>query len=241
MQQVGLVFNQIFKIEKLRGKFFLKAYDIEKAKQLIKGLMQEIIQVKSKFELWKYLQKERNTHIDELNLAPAFFTLTLHSLFNDVIITTAKLYEHGKDTINLNKLINIAENHRDVFNYQEGNELLLNNKVIKEHKELIESKQPEIDNLFVWRDKVYAHNDRKYFFEKKQLLQDAELTIEHIEELLQSAWQIVNFYSLALEGKAWYPDSPDTLDVKRILFILREYNEQKNDIYRIGMGLKPRT
>ncbi|KAA9023562.1 AbiU2 domain-containing protein [Niallia endozanthoxylica] len=205
----------------------MSAYDEEMIKQLIKGLMQEIIQVKSKFKLWQHIQQQRNEYIDELNLAPAFFTLILQSMFNDVIITTAKLYEHGKGTINLNKLINIAENHKEIFIYEEKNKSLLNNEVIKEHKVCIETKKEQLDNLFTWRDRVYAHNDKKYFFEKNQVIKDAELTIENLEDLLQNAWEIVNFYSLALEGNAWYPESIDTLDVDCILSILKNFNEQK--------------
>lgn len=220
----------------------MNSYTEKEAKLLIKGLMQEIIGVKSKFDLWKHIQNNRNEHINELNLAPAFFTIILHSLFNDVIITTAKLYEHGRDTINLNKLINIAESHKKIFVYSDGKEPLLNNYEIKEHRKKIEIKQEQLDNLFTWRDRVYAHNDKKYFFEKSQVTKDAKLTIENLNALIYDAWEMVNFYSLALEGKAWLLDSPDNLDVSKILSILKMYNKQREneiDIFRIGMGLNP--
>ncbi|MES5896739.1 hypothetical protein [Bacillus cereus group sp. RP43] len=221
----------------------MSGYDKEKIKQLINRFMFEIINVRSKFQLWKHIQKHRNEHLDELNIAPAFFTLTLHSVFNDVIITLAKLYEHGKQTANLNKLINIADANRALFDYKEHaiDPLMITNKEIENHKKIIEEKEESLNNLFMWRDKVYAHNDMKYFFDKEQLPKDAELTMQHIEELIEKAWEIVNFYSLALEGKAWHPDSPDTLDIEKVFSILKNFKEEKNreiDVFLMGAGLK---
>ncbi|HDX9630597.1 TPA: hypothetical protein ROY30_004322 [Bacillus cereus] len=205
--------------------------------------MLEIINVRSKFQLWRHIQKHRNEHLDELNIAPAFFTLTLQSLFNDVIITLAKLYEHGRTTANLNKLINIADVNRALFDYKENaaDSLMITKKEIENHKKIIEEKKECLNNLFIWRDKVYAHNDMKYFFDKGQLPKDAALTMKHIDELIEKAWGIVNFYSLALEGKAWHPDSPDTLDVEKIFSILKNFKDEKNreiDVLLMGAGLK---
>lgn len=105
--------------------------------------MLEIINVRSKFQLWRHIQKHRNEHLDELNIAPAFFTLTLQSLFNDVIITLAKLYEHGRTTANLNKLINIADVNRALFDYKENaaDSLMITKKEIENHKKIIEEKR----------------------------------------------------------------------------------------------------
>jgi AbiU2 len=206
----------------------------EELRQYIDRMMHEIINVKSKYQLWCRIQERRKDRLEAMNIAPSFFTLTFHSLFNDVIITLAKLYDRKAQAGSIHKFLNIASQNIQFFDYKDdpSDKLLVTQEKIEEYRAGIEDKNKIINHLFTWRDKVFAHNDKKYFFDRNQLLVDAELTTQNINDLIEYVRETINTFSIALDGKAWYPESSNVMDVDKVLDILHDY--QKNVIDKIS-------
>lgn len=185
--------------------------------------------VRSKYDLWRYLQARMQDRSEEMHLASGFFTLTNLSLFSDIIVSLFKLYEEKAQDGSLYKFLGIVSDSLSLFDYKESpdDSPLVSLSTIKKDKEEIRWQYVAIGNLSTWRSKVFAHNDRKYYLDRNRLLQDASLTNQDIEVLIDLAWKIVNKYCLALDGSSYYPEVPNAKDVGKVLDILHDYRQQK--------------
>jgi len=62
-------------------------------KNLNDRLVLELIDADSKLELLYHLKSRTEDALDQLNLAPAFFGITMESLATDAIITISRFYD----------------------------------------------------------------------------------------------------------------------------------------------------
>ncbi|MBX4269092.1 hypothetical protein [Clostridium estertheticum] len=125
----------------------------------LEKLLNEVVNVNSKFNLFKFIKERQNDSLKELNLAPAFFSLILDSLINNVIISIAKIYEPcTRSSGSMDKLFNKIE--QNIKNISEKN---IDNNIINKHRDYISNKKDIIYNLFIWRDKHFAHLDKSIF------------------------------------------------------------------------------
>lgn len=200
-------------------------------------LLDELTFIDSCFELWFHISNKQVDRVKELNIAPAFFTVVKKSLLNSAIISLAKLYENydGKKRSgrNLMKFLNYVEMNQDIFPKDKDTRrknrcnYLINSDLVNKHRQLIKDSKSKIDNLFYWRDKYYAHFDKKYFEKPETLGKDAELTIGHIRDLIKLATEILNDYSVAYNGTFHSIRATNLYDVDNVLEILHDYNRRK--------------
>ena len=202
--------------------------------EYLKTLFGEIIKLHSKFELYLHLQNERVDRLNEMNLAPAFFKLTMDALISDVIISLAKIYENyrsERSNRNLNKFLRFVENNLDLFPQSIEEMKLLNCNylvdydLIKTHLEQIDNQKEVLDNLIQWRDKLYAHFDKKYFADREKLNVDHSINIGQIRTLIQLAGEILNKYSVAYNGVYKTIEAVNLKDVDTIFNILHRHLE----------------
>lgn len=186
----------------------------------IEKLLNEVANVNSKFKLFKYITERRNDSLKELNIAPAFFSLVLDSLINNVIISLAKIYESSnRSGGSINKLLNKIEQ-----NIKSISDKRISINIINKHRIEIKEVEGTIDNLFTWRDKHCAHFDKKYFLESKSLAEDAKLTYHDINRLIERAGEILNDYYSILKDVYYSIEALNFDDVSKIIEILKEYN-----------------
>lgn len=186
----------------------------------IEKLLRELIKCNSQYKLYKLLLEKTNSNLKELNLAPAFFQLVIDSLSSNVILTLAKIYEQPKRSGgSIYKLLNkIEQNWKEINNEQ------INSCRINQHREVIKQMNEIIDNLFEWRDKHYAHYDKDYFVGEKNISDDYKITFGNIEQLIDKAKEILNYYYSALTGKYMCCEATNFDDINRIINILKEHN-----------------
>ncbi|WP_139129193.1 hypothetical protein, partial [Paenibacillus nuruki] len=117
----------------------------------------------------------------------------MDSLQNDAIIRTAKLFDKGhKSYGTLYKLLNLMEAHLDQFGTVKDK--LASHKIYYQNQEVL------INNLLIWRDKHFAHPDKKYFLDKNRinLAEHAPMLVGDLPKLLKTSAEILNFYSSKL-------------------------------------------
>src|SRR5690606_25668393 len=172
--------------------------------EYLQTLYEELININENLKLWLYVHNFDNGLI--INRAPNFFNRILSALFESVIISLTRLFDSYKkidrSDRNIIRFINFIESNINVFpldTSQQNNKKSKDKLVgdfIKNHRELINTLNPILDNLFVLRYKYINHFDSKYFNNVSQLLKDYEIKVTDIEKIIKSAEKILDDYSM---------------------------------------------
>jgi hypothetical protein len=219
------------------GEILMGKEKEEKFEQYLNRFFYELMRIETCLELYVHIYNMKVTNLKELNIAPAFFGNVISSFFSDTIISLARIYENyngrKRSDENLNTFLDFVEKHTDIFPHDE--EILCKYRckhkvdalLIKKHRDLVQEHKEKLDNLFCWRDKHYAHFDKKYFIESDSLGQDAEFTIKDMRELIRLAKNILNDYSIAYSGTNNLVTPTNIFDIDKVIEILYEHNHKK--------------
>ena len=170
----------------------------------------------------------------KVNIAPAFFSVTLNSLSASLEIELSKLYcDTHKDERTLLKLINKVQANAklfpkeikyganvvdcDIYKFKEKTVMVDINKEILQAQEDIKKLEPIISNLNLRRDKKIAHNDKKYFLLPKKIYVDSPMTMADFHTLIQYAGKLCNRFLCYLNGSVVGYNSLHTEDLKDLL------------------------
>ncbi|WP_456363521.1 AbiU2 domain-containing protein [Priestia aryabhattai] len=144
-------------------------------------------------------------------LAQSYFVLTQHSLANDYIIRIARMFDKkpkGTQFGTLFKLLNLIEQNANLFTNKKS---IL--KEVSRHRNIFdEDNAALLNNIKTWRDKSYAHWDKKYFYDEDRLKLEVDAPIKYnqLYNLLRTSGQIANFYLKELG------ESPVPLEIAQI-------------------------
>ncbi|TQR40172.1 hypothetical protein [Paenibacillus popilliae] len=202
-------------------------YDKRSLERLVMQMYHDTIRVESKYHVWKQIINSSKERYDLMNrIAPAYFNMTTSALFTDFVISLTKLFDSDSKVVgNLKKLIDIAEGVNSSV-YEEQNNAgisIINKSTLEGYKKQLEEQKPILDNLFKWRDKVFAHYDKKYYLDRKRIHSDAQVRYEEIDILFELLHSILNNFSLALSGRALYPEAIDALDIERLFNVIEKH------------------
>ena len=175
------------------------------------------------FAIWKYLWNLHKDYIDELNRAPAFFSLTMRAHLLATAMRLNKFFDKPEDNISIYEFLNFAEQNLDIFSNQafekrnRGDERYdiavrihtertpkITPELVKEHRQKIE-KLPK-HNLRKWRNKALAHIDKKSVLRGVDILKEYPVKIEQVDEIIDTIHDILNHYSAAYDGITWEKD-----------------------------------
>ncbi|WP_276358066.1 hypothetical protein [Cohnella caldifontis] len=212
-------------------------YDKSSLERLIMQMYHDTIRVKSKYHVWKQIINSSKERYDLMNrISPAYFNMTTSALFTDFVISLTKLYDSdSKAAGNLRKLISVAEGISSSV-YEEQNNTgisIINTSTLERYKKQLEEQKPILDNLFKWRDKVFAHYDKKYYLDRKRIHSDAQVRYEEIDNLFELLHSILNDFSLALSGTALYPEATDALDIERLFNVIEKHPKLLEEMKQI--------
>lgn len=211
-------------------------------KKLIVSYLYRIVYANDKFCLYKYLCERKQDRLDEMNIAPGFFSTVFDALRQSFIIEVFKLYDIKSDT-GLVKLLNICRNCYKTFPCKTYNEFhqidiktgetiyTLRDEVeiniiqdITQLKNKLSEKEGIINNLRGQRDKYYAHLDKKYFNDDLSISDDYPFSFNDVELLLDFAGEVCNTLLVDLCGEKVSPQSTNYNDIKYILDRLHNRN-----------------
>lgn len=209
----------------------------------IKRYCREITIANDCFELYKTIKNAWNTRLDEMNNSPAFFQIVEHVLIDNVIMTMAKLFDRDCNAKTIRKLICLCESHQelfpknrkvDVFNWvghpeKEPDFGLIEidiKKVLEDAKLRLRELQRIAENLKTRRDRLHAHNDKKYWHDAGQLAYDAPLCGDDIDMLLKFSSDLCNTLLLDIADMTYHTQSSNIHDLMIILDKLHDKNTE---------------
>ncbi len=205
------------------------------------SLQQEMVRLASYVRLFRRLHERKADRLNEMNLAPAFFSTTIDALFAAIVLWVDKLFGSRSERGLLN-FLDFIEQNRKIFdikelkrrrNYSDGHWMLQNRKPITlESIEADRNKIAEFKPLASFklrRDKFQAHFDREYFFDRDKLHEDAPLTWVDLEQVVQLGKEILNSYSVDYDGNAYAIEPINAGDVDHLLDRLHRQNEKERE------------
>lgn len=197
----------------------------------VEGLLKELYQLNSFYLLNKHLKQKSNHQefLNAMNKAPAFFSLAINSFHYSAIMGLARIFEPAsRDSKSIYKFLNFIEgNHKKIFKNdlitkkKLGRDSDIDESTVRKHREILTGVEPIISNLITWRDKAFAHNDKKYFKDRDALGKDFPITYEEIQKLIELAGEILNTYQVGYNGSYTQIIPSNTFDVDTVLKALK--------------------
>ncbi len=209
----------------------------EKFEEYREYLCQEAVRLASYVRLYRRLHDCWADRLDEIKVAPPFFLVVRDALFSAIVLWVNKLFDE-KSERGLVHFLTFCEYNRSMFeieelqcrlNYPDGHWMLDREpillKTIREDRERI-NKLKSLRSFKLRRDKFHAHFDKKYFFDRKKLSQDAPLKWSDLEEVIRVMKDIINRYSAAYDGKLYKLEPINATDVDYLLDRLHRSRKQ---------------
>ncbi|MFT4326048.1 MAG: hypothetical protein ACMXYK_00940 [Candidatus Woesearchaeota archaeon] len=175
----------------------------------ISNLKTKLINAYGAFTVYSTLENLSNSETDKnasknkeisTELLNNFFIPVENSLYSHSLIELAKLFDHAKKSIHIEKLINFAKSKpiraSDFKNYNQDRDFIeellkewegINSTDIEEIQSLLKDNSIQIKKLITYRNKLLAHNNKK----EPQL----ELSNSEIKTLFEIVDKILNIFS----------------------------------------------
>jgi len=198
----------------------------------------EVQRLASYISLYRHLHERMRDRLDEMNISPAFFQVTIDALLTAIVLWVDKLFGKSSERGFLN-FLSFVENNREVFSidelkrrkdYPDGHWMLnrepITFQTIETDRQKLE-KLGSLPNFKLRRDKFHAHFDKKYFFNRSKLGDDAPIKWGDLNQIVDTMADILNTYSAAYDGNVYSLAPYNINDVDRTLDILHENIRKK--------------
>ena len=198
-------------------------------------------------KVWVAIEGFMADHVDELNIAPAFWGLTRRAHLHVGLLNLGMLVDKHPKSINLPRLLDYVEKQHELFSegaYEEWfrAKTLFSEETIKEwirdrkrvtHERVaqdiavIAGFDQDVENLRGWRDKVLAHTDEDLVRRGESVDQAYPLLRSRIIEMLDIFGDTLNFYSLAYDSTSYSFGVPFESGLRTLITALAEWREAK--------------
>jgi len=183
--------------------------------------------------VYRTLQQRRDDRLEEMNIAPAFFSTVIDALFSVIILWTDKMFDERSKRGFVNFLTFCEHNHR-IFTVKElqrrqcypDDHWMLHDRadvsyqMIQDHRQKLQQLKC-LPSIRTRRDKFHAHFDTEYFFDRKKISADAPLTYNDLQEIRDTMTEVINAYSASYDGQLFALESLNITDVDTLLNRLR--------------------
>lgn len=186
-------------------------------------LIKELYEINSYKLLYIHLYNKKNKpeFLKAMNKAPAFFLLTINSYQSMFIMGLYKICEKrnpkGKNIFSF--LTFLERNHSLIYDIPpKESKPTVDITLIRQHREELDKYSHCIDHILAWRDKSYAHYDKKYIGENiKMIGQDFPITYGEIGKLISLLGDILNTYQSVYNDTVTSLVPSNTYDVDIVL------------------------
>ena len=120
----------------------------------------------------------------ELQIAPAFFTITNKALAKEVYMGTANLFDETGNALGIRKLLNSCGKNRQLFNNSQISDIL------KDFHKKYDAISVERAKIKSWRNNWIAHPDSDYFLNYDKLKKEQKVTTPNFLQLLEYAYEV---------------------------------------------------
>lgn len=201
-------------------------------------LHKEATRLTSYIVLYRGLEELRYERLDEINMAPAFFQVVVDALLSAIVLWVEKIFDEQSQRGLIN-FLTFCEYHRDLFalkelqrrkNYPDDHWMLKNREpitcqtIINDKKRV--SNVQSLPSFKLRRDKFHAHFDKKYFFDREKLENDAPLKRSDLTQLIEVMKDIINKYSADYDGSLYAIEPFNINDIEYLLNCLHSYKNK---------------
>ena len=231
---------------------------------------QHIINAQTKFESWRSALAERLDHADanlkawlaiegyrqehvaELNIAPAFWSLTMRAHLHAGLLDLATLVDRNRQSISIYRLLDYVEEYQELFSDRAYENRLRTQSIhgkrleemVRDRRRVTEEKicedrtaiadfDKDIKNLRGGRNKVLAHVDEEFLRKGKSVDQVYPLLRTRTFAALTTFGDIFNFYSDAYDSSTYDIGVPFESSLQTMISALTQWHQARRDS-RIG-------
>jgi hypothetical protein len=181
------------------------------------------------FSVFRQISERTHDHLEEINLAPAFFHTVEAALFTTIVMWADKLFDQNGER-GLFNFLRLVEYNREWMtvaelqrrkNYPDGHWMLQNRISITFAS--IEVDREKIRSLAVLksvrlrRDKYQGHFDKDYFFDRSRFNGEAPMLWKDVDQAAAVMGQILNDYSVDFDGQMFAWETLGIDDLSRLL------------------------
>lgn len=169
--------------------------------------------------------------LEKLNQAPAFFTITILALRSNILLGVARLFDADQKAKTIKKLIAKSKSNKKYFSselktgyiYEDDQENSEVNIIKVDIDKILNDLDTELSGILksnslekikVIRDKVIAHNDKKFFLNKESV---PIIPLEEIEKLMEFAAKSCNELLRYLNGEVVATKSSNVNDLYKLI------------------------
>jgi hypothetical protein len=189
--------------------------------------------------VFRRLYERRVDRLEEINIAPAFFQVTINALLSAIILWADKLFD-TKGKRGIFNFLMFIEHNRNILaieqlkrrkNYPEGHWMLNRDPITPE---TINGDRRDIQrlgclqSLRTLRDKFYAHFDKEYFFDRERMANEAP-TWGDFEKVIAVISVVINRYSAAYDGQLIVLEPENINDLDYLLDRLHTCRKSQNN------------
>jgi hypothetical protein len=210
-----------------------KSTDEQTFEQYRESLKGEATRLACYIRVYRLLQERRADRLDELNIAPVFFSTVIDALFSAIILWVDKIFDKHSQR-GLHHFLNWVEQHQPIFSVDalkrrralpDGHWLLeqtqsINHKIVEKDRSAITDFQP-LKSFKIRRNKFHAHFDKSYFDDRKKIAKEAPLKLFDLDATLELFKDILNRYSAAYDGGVFHIEPLNVNDLNHLLDRLR--------------------
>lgn len=147
----------------------------------LEELSQEVLRARATYEAWWTLKskKIRPKFVRTMNLYSEYFRVAIHSHFVAMLMVLFRMYDSDAKALSLPCLIRSLKCERS----------LPKDRQLK-FERAIKGAEPTMKKTRLLRDKVFAHHDRPYTYERA--FREANLSANEVRRLIERSLRIVN-------------------------------------------------
>lgn len=194
-----------------------------------KYLSAEIHRFWDSASVYRQISERTKDHLQELNLAPAFFRTVEDSLFTTIVLWADKLFDENGERGLFNFLTFIEYNRQWMVidelkrrrSYSDDHWMLKGRVPIT--AESIEADREKIralaalKSIHIRRDKFHGHFDKDYFFDRARIQDEAPIRWVDLDEAGNVMGGMLNDYSVDFDGEMFSWKTIGIDDLSRLL------------------------
>jgi hypothetical protein len=194
-----------------------------------KHLRTEIHRFCDSASVYRQISERTQDHLEELNLAPAFFRTVEDTLFTTIVLWADKLFDERGER-GLFNFLTFIEYNRDWMTtaelqrrraYPDDHWMLqgripITAKSIEEDRTKIRSLEA-LKSIRIRRDKFHGHFDKDYFFDRSRLQNEAPLHWKDVDAAAEVMGALLNDYSVDFDGEMFSWTTMNIDDLRHLL------------------------
>lgn len=216
--------------------------------KIIQRLRKELNTASWHFEIYKQLNELSSTYTKEMQQAPAFWGLTREAHLLIALMLLNHFFDKKDAHLNLFGLFDFAENNLELFSEDnlnkrlnkcgrnneiaEYNRIIINETTIQKHRQQIRTLP--VSSLRKWRNSLLAHIDKSDVFRDVNVRATFQIKHVHLEKIIETVDQILNYYNVAYDCSSWARDIPLEGEIHNILRYIKTGFEQRRAGYWPG-------